>query len=73
VHGRLSVTTQRDSPAAARGLADYTGQVWLTTGEQVTAIASVRCTQDTVVAHGRVSIDGFVIADRRWQAPLRRE
>lgn len=73
VHGRLSATAHRGAPAAARGCADYTGEVWLSTGEHVTVTVSVRCTQDAVFAHGRVSINGYVVSDRRWEAPLQRE
>lgn len=73
VRGRLSATVRRDAPAAARARGNQAADVWLRTGEHITATVSVVCTQDAVHAQGRVTIDGFVICDRSWQASLRRE
>ena len=73
VRGRLGAEVSRDAPEAARCTGTHGAEVWLATGEHVSATVSVRCSQDAVYAQGRVAIDGLVISERRWRARLQRE
>ena len=42
----------------------------MSTGELVTAAATVRCTQTALWAHGEVTADGFVVFSKTWEADL---
>ncbi len=73
VRGRLATAVRRDEPAAAWCTGTHRAEVHLGSGEHITVAVSVRCTQDTVDARARVSIDGFIICERHWQEGLGRE
>jgi uncharacterized protein len=73
VRALLSAVVRRDAPEAARCTGTHRAEVFLRTGEHITAVAAVRCTQDAVYAQARVAIDGFVICERRWHERLQRE
>ncbi len=69
----LLATARRGMPEAARCEGTQCAEVDLASGERIIATATVRCTQDTVWAHGEVTVDGLTMVSRTWYDVLCRE
>jgi uncharacterized protein len=70
LRGELRARVRRDEPETAVTTGTQIGEVRMSTGEVVTASATVLCTQTALRAQAEVTADGAVIFSRTWQAPL---
>jgi hypothetical protein len=58
------------TPEAAQAGGIQVGEVQLSSGDVVTAAATVRCTQTAVWARAEVCTNGFVVYTRTWETVL---
>ncbi|HST65262.1 MAG TPA: CocE/NonD family hydrolase [Mycobacteriales bacterium] len=70
LRGELRARVRRAEPETAVATGTQVGEVRMSTGEVVTASATVLCTQTALRAQAEVTADGAVIFARCWQAPL---
>ena len=68
--GELRARVGPAAPEAAQAGGTQVGEVRLTSGEVVTASATVRCTQTTVWARAEVRTNGPVVFARTWETVL---
>lgn len=71
--GEAHASVRRDAPTAALVCRQHRLHARLSTGEDVTATAVVRCTQTELWAKGELTIDDVSIWSRTWTAPLNTE
>jgi uncharacterized protein len=70
VSSELHATVRQTAPETAVTSGTQTAEVRMSTGELVTAAATVRCTQTALWARGEVTADGFVLFSKTWEADL---
>ena len=69
-HYDIRATVRRASPDAAVSKGTHTFLVRMSTGEQITVKANIRCTQAALWARGEVTIDRVTIFSQIWEASL---
>jgi uncharacterized protein len=70
LRGELTARVRPAEPEQAVLTGVQVGEVRLSTGELVTASATVRCTQTALHAEAEVTTDGTVVFSRSWEARL---
>lgn len=71
--GQGEASVRRTEPGAAVASRTHTIRAKMTTGEDIVAVATVRCTQAALWARGEVTIDGLPVFSRTWDLPIRYE
>lgn len=70
VESLLRAQVARARPAESEVEGTYRATARYTTGETITAMVTVRCTEETLRAQGTVTTDGVQTFTRTWETPL---
>jgi uncharacterized protein len=66
----VRASVRRAAPEAAVTTGRHSATVRMATGELINAVATVRCDQTSLWAHGELTIDGIVTFSRTWHTTL---